>query len=72
MRKKTTELSGAPAVNLQRRVKLTMTYQLAWSAALDHGNRHMRRYGRTAWNSDDFNAASQKLDELITTHHLSA
>lgn len=52
--------------------RLAMTYKLAWAAAQDHGNRHARHHRRKAWNSDDFNAASQKLDELVTKNHLSA
>ncbi len=32
-------------------------YHLAWSMALDAGNRHARKAGRSAWNAEDYNAA---------------
>lgn len=35
----------------------TLTKALAYAAAMDAGNRHMRKAGRTAWNEDDYNAA---------------
>jgi len=69
---KRNKAAGASPIVVRRRVGLQMTYQLAWSSALDHGNRHARRNGRKVWTSDDFNAASVKLDELVTKHELHA
>ena len=49
-----------------------MTYQLAWAIAGDEGNRHAKAHGRKVWASEDFDAASRKLDELVTKHDLPA
>jgi hypothetical protein len=49
-----------------------MTYQLAWAIAGDAGNRHAKAHGRKVWASEDFDAASRKLDELVTKHDLPA
>ena len=49
-----------------------MTYQIAWAIAGDEGNRHAKAHGRKAWNSEDFDAATLKLDALITKHNLPA
>ena len=49
-----------------------MTYQLAWAIAGDEGNRHAKAHGRKAWASEDFDAASRKLDELVSKHNLPA
>jgi len=49
-----------------------MTYQIAWAIAGDEGNRHAKAHGRTKWASEDFDAASRKLDELVSKHNLPA
>lgn len=49
-----------------------MTYQIAWAIAGDEGNRHAKAHGRKVWASEDFDAASRKLDELVTKHNLPA
>jgi hypothetical protein len=44
--------------------KLTLTPALAKAAAMDAGNRSMRKAGRVAWNEDDFDTATSELDRL--------
>lgn len=44
----------------------TLTQDLARAAATDAGNRSMRKAGRTKWDADDFNAAAQEYDRLLT------
>jgi hypothetical protein len=46
-------------------MKIKWTYQLARAAAQDEGNRNMKRNGRSEWNEDDYNAASNKLNSLV-------
>jgi hypothetical protein len=38
---------------------MTMTKPLAYAIGLDAGNRSAARAGRSSWNEDDFNAASE-------------
>ena len=44
----------------------TLTYDLAMAAAQDVGNRAMRAGGRVVWNDDDWNAAADELDRLMS------
>ena len=44
--------------------RLTVTAQLASAAAMDAGNRSMRRARRTAWNAEDYNAACDEATRL--------
>lgn len=41
---------------------VTITRQLAWSAATDAGNRNMRAAGRSAWDEDDYNTAAMEFE----------
>lgn len=43
---------------------ITMTREIAWAAAWDAGNRHMRQGGRTRWNKSDYNAAVREFNRL--------
>jgi len=43
---------------------VTLTRALAWAAATDEANRHMRRNGRSAWNEDDYNVACEAFYRL--------
>jgi hypothetical protein len=47
-----------------RIMKPILTRKLAWAAATDAGNAHMRKAGRTKWNQADYNAAVAKFNEL--------
>ena len=53
-------------------MKQKMTYETAFAAAQDEGNRHAKRHGRTAWNVDDYNAAAKRLEDLITKSNIRA
>jgi hypothetical protein len=41
-----------------------MTRELAWAAATDAGNRHMRKHGRSKWNHEDSNVAAKEFARL--------
>jgi hypothetical protein len=43
---------------------LPLTKQLAYAAAHDAGNRHMRAAGRTVWAVNDYNVACATFDRL--------
>jgi hypothetical protein len=43
---------------------MTLTRDLAWSAATDAGNRSMRAAGRTAWDENDYDVAAQEFGRL--------
>lgn len=45
-------------------MKLTMTRDLAWAAAMDEANRSMRRGGRKAWSREDYNVAVDTFNRL--------
>jgi hypothetical protein len=38
---------------------MKMTRKIAYAIGLDAGNRSAARAGRSSWNEDDFNAASE-------------
>lgn len=44
---------------------ITMTHELAMSAAKDAGNRSMRAAGRSIWSQADADAAYREYDRLI-------
>lgn len=44
---------------------MTITRQLARAAALDAGNRSMRKAGRTSWSRADWNEAARVTNELM-------
>ena len=44
---------------------MTLTKELAYAAGRDAGNRSMRNGNRTAWNEDDYNAASEVTNRLL-------
>ena len=74
----TTKLNPKPERKANRRFAAArgyagkMTYQIAWAIAGDEGNRHAKAHGRKVWASEDFDAASRKLDELVSKHNLPA
>ncbi len=43
-----------------------VTYKIAMAAGKDAGNRSMRAAGRTAWSKEDFNAAAEVTERLMT------
>ena len=43
---------------------LTLTRELAWAAAMDAGNRAMRKAGRSKWSEEDFITACDEFDRL--------
>lgn len=43
---------------------LTLTKEIAFAAAQDAGNRHMRQHGRTSWNEDDYDVACDEYNRL--------
>ena len=49
----------------------TMTHEIAWAAATDAGNRHMKEHGRLVWDESDKNAAvgtyNRLMDDLSDT-----
>lgn len=45
--------------------RIQMTHELAHAAALDAANAHMRKAGRSVWNSDDSDAARATYHKLI-------
>jgi hypothetical protein len=46
---------------------LPLTKQLAYAAAHDAGNRHMRAAGRTVWAVNDYNVACATFDAAVVT-----
>lgn len=44
---------------------MTLTPNIAYAAGRDAGNRSMRNGNRTAWNEDDYNAASEVTNRLL-------
>ena len=46
-------------------MKPILTYDLAWAAARDEGNRNMRKHGRTKWNEDDYNVCCQTFNKIF-------
>lgn len=44
--------------------RITLTREIAFSAAMDAGNRAMRAAGRTAWSKADCNTAWAEFDRL--------
>ncbi len=42
----------------------TLTRALAWAAATDAANRHMKRAGRTVWNLEDWKLAAAEFARL--------
>ena len=53
-------------------MKIKMTYEIAWAIASDAGNASARAHGRKSWSAEDFDAATRKLDELVTKHNVPA
>ena len=47
---------------------MLMTKKIAYAIGLDAGNRSMRAAGRSAWNEDDFNAASEATAAAFPNH----
>jgi hypothetical protein len=43
---------------------IKLTRDLAYAAATDAGNRHMRKNGREHWNEDDYNVAAAEFNRL--------
>lgn len=46
-----------------------MTREIALAAARDEGDRSMRAAGRTAWNQDDWYAASRRFNQVWANYH---
>jgi hypothetical protein len=44
---------------------ITLDMNVVSAAAMDAGNRSMRKGGRKIWNEQDFNAASAEFTRLI-------
>lgn len=44
--------------------KLELTVDMIRMASMDAGNRSMRKAGRSAWNDDDFDAATAEWERL--------
>jgi hypothetical protein len=44
---------------------LAFTYDTAYAAGRDAGNRNMRRNGRTVWDEDDYAAAVAAMCRLL-------
>lgn len=43
---------------------IKLTYDLAWRAGMDAGNRSMHADRRTAWSEEDYSAAVCEFDRL--------
>jgi hypothetical protein len=43
-----------------------LTYNLAVAAAMDAGNKNMRKHGRRAWSEEDRDIASDMLRRLLS------
>jgi hypothetical protein len=43
----------------------TLSGELALAAAMDAGNAHMRRHGRSAWNDEDHRVATEVFRRLM-------
>ena len=43
---------------------IILTYELIMASGRDAGNVSMRKAGRTAWNIDDWNAATEVVEKL--------
>jgi hypothetical protein len=43
---------------------IQMNYKPAHAAAMDEGNRHMRKNGRNVWTEDDYNACAEEFNRL--------
>ncbi len=48
---------------------IPLTKQLALAAAQDTANRRMHREGRKVWNREDFDAACDEYERLMTMAH---
>lgn len=48
----------------KRSTKGVWTRDLAWAAAFDAANRHMRANGRKVWNEDDANVHTAEFNRL--------
>ena len=46
-------------------MKVVITKDIARACGQDAGNRNMRKHGRTAWDEDDYNAASTEFNRLM-------
>jgi hypothetical protein len=46
-----------------------MTKEIARAAAMDAGNAHMRKAGRTKWDHTDFYAASRAYNKLWPAYY---
>jgi hypothetical protein len=44
---------------------MTLTKAIAFAAAKDAGNRHMRKFHRTSWNASDYRAACAEFERLL-------
>lgn len=42
------------------------TYKLAMAAAKDEANRHAKKNGRSSWNEDDWNVATETFDRIFS------
>ena len=45
-------------------MKPALTRELAWAAAQDTANAHMRETGRVHWSIEDYNVAARTFNEL--------
>jgi hypothetical protein len=54
----------APATGKKGGRGVPATYENAHAAATDAGNENMRKAGRTAWNQDDYDAATQTFNKI--------
>ena len=48
---------------------IPMTKEIARAAAMDAGNAHMRKAGRTKWDRTDFYAASRTYNKLWPAYY---
>ena len=46
-------------------MKPELDYDLCMAAGQDAGNRNMRKHGRTAWDIDDWNVATELANKLF-------
>lgn len=46
-------------------MKITMTMDMAWAAAIKAGTRRMKKHGRTNWSRGDYNFAVREFDRIL-------
>jgi hypothetical protein len=59
------QVANGQTVNARHEAVLDYTYRIAYAAATDVGDRHMRLAGRTKWNRTDHQAASDAFHRLL-------